>query len=81
MITAWNSTDAPMDVHGWIALTLGVFFSFVVGFGLMGLMFYSSRKGYDEPPTYAEYNEDEGLSATEAPSEACLGRRSDTEER
>jgi hypothetical protein len=53
-ITAWNLTDAPMDIHGWIALTLGIFFSCVVGFGLMGLMFYSSRKGYDESPTYTQ---------------------------
>ena len=35
MITAWNSTDAVMDIHGWIAV-LGVFFSCLVGFGLMG---------------------------------------------
>jgi hypothetical protein len=25
-------------------------FSLVVGVGLMALVFYSSRKGYDEPP-------------------------------
>ena len=58
MITAWNSTDAVMDTHGWIAMVLGVFFSCLVGFGLMGLMFFSSRKGYDEPPTYTQENEE-----------------------
>jgi hypothetical protein len=28
---------------------LGAIFSVVVGVGLMALIFYSSRKGYDEP--------------------------------
>jgi hypothetical protein len=36
---------------GFVALTLGVLFSLVVGVGLMALVFYSSRKGYDEPAT------------------------------
>ena len=35
---------------GWIALTLGVCFSLLIGVGLITLVFYSSRKGYDEPP-------------------------------
>jgi hypothetical protein len=33
------------------ALILGVVFSCLVGFGLMGLIFFSNRRGYDEPPT------------------------------
>ena len=56
-ITAWNSTDAVMDIHGWIAMVLGVFFSCLVGFGLM-VNVLSSRKGYDEPPTYTQENEE-----------------------
>jgi hypothetical protein len=28
---------------------LGIFFSLVLGIGLMALLFYSSRHGYDEP--------------------------------
>ncbi len=32
---------------GWIFLALGVFFTIVVGAGLMALLFYSSRKNYD----------------------------------
>jgi hypothetical protein len=48
-ISAWNATaDVEMSMHGWIALGLGTFFSLVVGCGLMALMFYSSRYGYDE---------------------------------
>jgi hypothetical protein len=41
--------DAEVPASGYIAMALGVTFSLVVGFGLMALLFYSSRKGYDEP--------------------------------
>ncbi len=37
-----------MSKHGWIALGLGTFFSLIIGCGLMALVFYSSRYGYDE---------------------------------
>jgi hypothetical protein len=48
---AWTSLSGPpMPATGYVALTLGVVFSLVVGFGLMALLFYSSRHGYDEPP-------------------------------
>jgi hypothetical protein len=40
-----------MGFHGWLAMILGVVFTVVVGCGLMGLMFYSSRYGYDERAT------------------------------
>ena len=43
---------AAMPADGYIALGLGVGFSLIVGCGLMGLLFYSSRHGYDEPPHY-----------------------------
>jgi hypothetical protein len=39
-----------MPPAGYIAMTLGIVFSVVVGCGLMALLFYSSRHGYDEPP-------------------------------
>ena len=45
----WTSTDASVPASGYVALVLGVVFSLVVGVGLMALVFYSSRKGYDEP--------------------------------
>lgn len=38
----------------YVAMTLGIVFSLVVGVGLMALIFYSSRKGYDDPPTLRE---------------------------
>jgi hypothetical protein len=45
----WTSTDTDVPASGYIAMALGVIFSLVVGVGLMGLIFYSSSKGYDEP--------------------------------
>jgi hypothetical protein len=42
--------DVHVSEHGYIAMALGIFFSLVIGIGLMGLVFYSSRAGYDEPP-------------------------------
>ena len=42
--------DGPdMPAEGYIAMGFGVVFSLVVGIGLMALIFYSSRRGYDEP--------------------------------
>jgi heme/copper-type cytochrome/quinol oxidase subunit 2 len=54
MVSAWTHTTAEMSVLGWIALTLGVLFSLIVGCGLMALVFYSSRRGYDEQPHAAQ---------------------------
>ncbi|MBR0952388.1 hypothetical protein [Bradyrhizobium canariense] len=45
----WFSTTTEVPASGYVALVLGVVFSLVVGIGLMALVFYSSRKGYDEP--------------------------------
>ncbi len=48
--SAWVSVDGPpMPAVGYVAMALGVVFSLVVGCGLMALLFYSSRHGYDEP--------------------------------
>jgi hypothetical protein len=40
--------EVEIGAHGWIALGLGVALTFLVGAGLMALMFYSARRGYDE---------------------------------
>jgi len=42
--------DVQMSKQGYIAMALGTVFSLVIGIGLMALIFYSSRAGYDEPP-------------------------------
>jgi hypothetical protein len=46
----WSSaarTDVPLA--GYVAMAIGVLVSIAVGSGLMALVFYSSRAGYDEP--------------------------------
>lgn len=40
--------DVEMSGHGWLALVLGASATFIVGAGLMALVFFSSRRGYDE---------------------------------
>jgi len=47
-VTACNAVDVEMSIHGYIAMILGIVFSLVLGCGLMALMFYSSRHGYDD---------------------------------
>lgn len=37
-----------LSLHGWIALGLGTALTLLVGGGLMALVFYSARKGYDD---------------------------------
>ena len=46
--TLGNGTEVPTS--GYAAMAFGVIVSLAVGFGLTALLFYSSRKGYDEPP-------------------------------
>jgi hypothetical protein len=38
----------PVPAYGYVAIAGGAVFSLVVGGGLMALVFYSSRHGYDE---------------------------------
>ena len=40
--------EVAIGMHGWIALGLGALLTFLVGAGLMALMFFSARRGYDE---------------------------------
>ena len=48
-IWGWQQTaGTAMGFHGWLAMILGIVFTVIVGCGLMGLMFYSSRYGYDD---------------------------------
>lgn len=46
MVNTWQRTDALMSAYGWIALGLGVFFSLLIGCGLMALMLYSTGASY-----------------------------------
>ncbi|MHC2254445.1 hypothetical protein [Bradyrhizobium embrapense] len=42
--------DAPVPAYGIVTFTIGIVLLATVCAGLMGLLFYSSRRGYDEPP-------------------------------
>jgi|SRR5271156_2026329 prolipoprotein diacylglyceryltransferase len=48
-VRTWIATSAsPMSTNGYVAMVLGIVLSLVVGCGLMALVFYSSRYGYDD---------------------------------
>jgi len=56
----WMLVDVDVPAWAWISLAFGAFLSILVGGGLMTLIFYSSRKGYDEPPHKIEPPEEQG---------------------
>ena len=48
-VALWMSVEGPpMPTSGQVAMWLGIVFSLAFGCGLMALMFFSSRHGYDE---------------------------------
>ena len=45
----WNQlADVEMSIHGYIALALGVLATLGLGMGLMWLVYYSDRRGFDD---------------------------------
>ena len=44
----WSLADVEMSTSGYLALAAGIVLTLVVGIGLMGLVFYSSRRGHDD---------------------------------
>ena len=46
--SVWQATS-PMPLYRNVILGVAVVLMFVIGSGLTALMFYSRRKGYDEP--------------------------------
>ncbi len=53
---AWASWrlagDAPMSIHGWIAMGLAGGCTAILTGGFMWLAFYSARKGFDDDQRY-----------------------------
>jgi membrane protein implicated in regulation of membrane protease activity len=48
-LRGWTAIEGPpMPQVGYVAMTIGVVFSLLLGIALMTLLFYSSRHGYDE---------------------------------
>ena len=59
--SAWQSlADVQMDRSGYIAMILGGLAVLAVGGGLMGLLFWSNRRGFDEragaPPVLRQHD-------------------------
>src|SRR6266849_2940948 len=54
--TLAKGTDVPTS--GYAAMVFGVIISLAIGFCVMAFRFYSSRKGYDEPPVLIESDPD-----------------------
>jgi hypothetical protein len=47
----WVSAgDVAMPAWGWLMMGLGILFTVLIGCGLMALIFYSNRAGFDETP-------------------------------
>jgi flagellar basal body-associated protein FliL len=69
--TLANGTDVPTS--GYAAMVFGVIISLAVGFGLMALVFYSSRKGYDEPPVLIA-PEDDLQDSKDVPEASNIGK-------
>lgn len=50
LVYRWMAASAPVELgtHGMVAMALGVLGTLVLGVGLMFLVFYSHRRGYDQ---------------------------------
>jgi hypothetical protein len=44
--------EFSLPPEGYVFMAVGIVFSLIVGCGLMLLVFFSSRRGYDEPPEF-----------------------------
>jgi len=48
-VSSWiRLAGANIPLYGWVAIAGGIAFSLLVGGGLMALVFYSNRHGYDD---------------------------------
>ncbi len=53
-----KSFGEPVPIHMMIATIAGVGLTVLVGTGLMGLVFLSSRSGHDEEANRGDWNDD-----------------------
>jgi hypothetical protein len=52
--TSLEHTDMPVGIY--VAMAFGILFSLLVGVGLMALVFYSNRAGYDERAARGDFD-------------------------
>jgi hypothetical protein len=63
---AWASlSDVEISTAGYVALAAGAGLTFAVGAGLMFLIFYSNRAGFDERSQMSVSNREEGHHTAE----------------
>lgn len=56
MVQTWMRIGlGSVSIHGYIAIAAGTVLTVLVAIGLMGLMFHSSRRGYDDDQTGPPY--------------------------
>jgi hypothetical protein len=62
LVVTWTRIGGPdVPLWGWLAIGGGVLLSLLVGGGLMALVFYSSRKGYDEQAHHFDKHDSESM--------------------
>lgn len=67
-VHVWSSLDGPpMPAAGYVAMAAGVILSLAIGVGLMSLLFYSRRHGYDELGEAERSEEHHGHAGDTAP--------------
>jgi hypothetical protein len=71
LATTVNS-DIPLSSSGSWALIFGVIVTLLIGMGLMALIFFSSRSGFDQPPE---------LQSDNSPKKSGYSTSSDEEQR
>lgn len=54
----WIMVQVDLPPWAWAFMAVGLTLTVLVGVGLMALIFYSSRMGYDEPPHRMESDEE-----------------------
>jgi hypothetical protein len=48
-VHGWMAIEGPdIPMEGYVAMAAGIIFTLIVGVGLMSLVFYSRRHGYDD---------------------------------
>ena len=59
-IRGWTAIEgAAIPLAGYVAMGAGIIFTLIVGVGLMSLLFYSRRHGYDDAADRGRGDRDE----------------------